>query len=204
MRIAVTDGRYHLAAYDTKYDAIICQPSDPWVAGSADLFTQNFWRLAKSKLTPEGVVSQWIQMYSIEPAHFAMLCRTFASVFPNCRIVYPQGAGECVLLGFNSPSQPADSAIPEAFKRSPMSKASLPAGFESLNAVLSAAIVLNAAQIRELGQSTTVESGQSRLNTDDHNYIEYAVAQNAMTQQQKIDSNIEMLQRFSKASPLSR
>ncbi len=204
VHIAVTDGRYHLAAYDTEYDAIICQPSDPWVAGSADLFTQDFWRLAKSRLKPGGVVSQWIQMYSIEPAQFAMLCRTFSTVFPNCSIVYPQQAGECVLIGFNSETPVSEGIIVNALQDQQINAQTMPAGYDSLNPVMTAAIVLNAAAVRELGQHMAGQTGESGINTDDHNYIEYAVARNAMSQKQQIDSNIELLQRFNKAPPLSR
>ena len=80
----------------------------------------------------------------------------------------------------------------------------MPAGYDSLNPVMTAAIVLNAAAVRELGQHMAGQTGESGINTDDHNYIEYAVARNAMSQKQQIDSNIELLQRFNKAPPLSR
>lgn len=204
VQVALTDGRYDLAANDAKYDAIICQPSDPWVAGSADLFTADFWRLTKSKLNAGGVVSQWIQMYSIEPAHFAMLCRTFKHVFPNCSIVCPPEAGECVLLGFNSSSPVTPATIINALQGQTLRPQHLPAGYQSLNAALAGAIVLDAVEVGELAQYVGGQTGQSGINTDDHNYVEYAVAQSAMTQQQKIGSNIELLRRFCKAKPLSR
>ncbi len=45
--LIVGDGRNHLALGGGQYDVIISEPSNPWVSGQADLFTREFFKLAK-------------------------------------------------------------------------------------------------------------------------------------------------------------
>jgi spermidine synthase len=105
------DGRNLLAAEKGKFDVIISQPAEPWVAGSADLYTLEFWRLAKSKLAPDGIFCQWVQLYSVTPEYLAVLTRTFAEVFPDRHAFLPKGAGELILIGGSHIRDPNAAAI---------------------------------------------------------------------------------------------
>jgi spermidine synthase len=83
VRIRAGDGRHLLAAASEPYDIIMSEPSNPWIAGVANLFTLEFYELARSHLAPRGVMVQWVQGYSIFPRELRMIVRTFRSVFPN-------------------------------------------------------------------------------------------------------------------------
>jgi hypothetical protein len=50
------------------------------------LFTTEFFQLAKSKLQPDGVMCQWIQLYEIHHSHFQTILRTYLDVFPNVQL----------------------------------------------------------------------------------------------------------------------
>lgn len=82
-RVIVQDGRNHLALTRVLYDAIISEPSNPWMAGLAALYTREFFQLVKKRLTPQGIFAQWIQSYEMDWETFALLGRTFSSVFPG-------------------------------------------------------------------------------------------------------------------------
>lgn len=82
VRMIPTDGRNYIMATPRLYDLIISEPSNPWIAGVASLFTKEFYAVAKQKLKPDGILAQWIHNYSMSPDDFRMVLRTFAESFP--------------------------------------------------------------------------------------------------------------------------
>ncbi|HTU03626.1 MAG TPA: fused MFS/spermidine synthase, partial [Candidatus Sulfotelmatobacter sp.] len=82
-RFIVADGRNYLLASPGRYDAILSEPSNPWIAGVGNLFTKEYYELALRKLTERGVFGQWMQTYAMAPDDLRMVYRTFAEVFPE-------------------------------------------------------------------------------------------------------------------------
>ncbi len=82
VRINIGDGRNFLTQRDDRYDVIISEPSNPWITGVSNLFTRDYWELAKRRLAPDGVFCQWAQLYELSPANIKSILRTFAEVFP--------------------------------------------------------------------------------------------------------------------------
>jgi spermidine synthase len=83
VRVIPSDGRNYLMAVPRLYDLIISEPSNPWIAGIASLFTKDFYAVARQKLAPDGVFTQWIHDYSMSPDDLRMVFRTFAESFPH-------------------------------------------------------------------------------------------------------------------------
>lgn len=79
--VVLDDGRNYLQRTTEKFDIIISQPSNPWIAGVSNLFTTQFYREARSKLAADGVLAQWIRLYSSSPSEYAMIVRTVQNVF---------------------------------------------------------------------------------------------------------------------------
>ncbi len=103
-RIFVADGRNFLLATPNQYDVIISEPSNPWMAGVANLFTQEFYQLAKQQLAAHGVMAQWVQLYRIFPADVKLLLKTFQEVFPYVS-VWSTIPGDLLLIGSLEPQQ---------------------------------------------------------------------------------------------------
>ena len=82
-RLIVGDGRSHLQLSAEQYDVIISQPSNPWMAGVAALFTREFFLAARERLTPGGIFCQWAHTYDIADADLRSIAATFMNVFPN-------------------------------------------------------------------------------------------------------------------------
>src|SRR5262249_917863 len=59
------DGRTHLTLSNQEYDVIISEPSNPWMAGVAALFTREFLTSIRAHLTPDGILCQWAHTYNI-------------------------------------------------------------------------------------------------------------------------------------------
>jgi spermidine synthase len=106
--LIIQDARAHLALSGERYDVIVSEPSNPWMAGMADLFTREFFTLARSRLRPGGAFAQFIHSYEIDWDSFALVLRTFADVFPGAVMLatHPaQEGADYLLVGFADPTQ---------------------------------------------------------------------------------------------------
>jgi len=106
--LIIQDGRAHLQLTRQRYDVIISEPSNPWMAGLATLFTRDFFALAEDRLNKDGIFVQFIHSYQMDWPTFALVGRTFAEVFPNSLLVLtpPSGAGgDYLLVGFKGESK---------------------------------------------------------------------------------------------------
>lgn len=85
-KIHIDDGRSYLEVTDKKYDIITEEPMHPSLAGVVNLYTKEYYELAKSHLKAGGIISQWIPLYSLSVEDVRMLVKTFQSVFPHTTI----------------------------------------------------------------------------------------------------------------------
>jgi spermidine synthase len=106
VHIEIDDARHYILTTNEKFDAITSDPLDPWVKGAANLYTREFWELAKSHLNPGGVVTVFVQLYESNEAAVKSEVATFFEAFPNA-IVFGNtynGAGyDMVLVGQRDP-----------------------------------------------------------------------------------------------------
>ncbi|NDH64728.1 MAG: hypothetical protein EBY18_24470, partial [Alphaproteobacteria bacterium] len=100
VNLIVADGRSHLAFTTRQYDVIVSEPSNPWMAGIAALFTREFFETARARLKPDGVICQWAHTYDISPGDLKSIVRTFTSVFPESTM-WLVGDGDLLLIGTN-------------------------------------------------------------------------------------------------------
>ena len=83
VRVIPTDGRNYILATPKYYDVITAEPSNPWIAGIANLYTREFYRVIKTKIKDDGIFAQWFHNYSMSPDDFRMVFRTFVEAFPH-------------------------------------------------------------------------------------------------------------------------
>jgi spermidine synthase len=107
VHLIVGDGRSHLRLTDRRYDVIVSEPSNPWMAGIAALFTREFFEEARGRLKPNGLICQWAHAYEMAPEDLQSIVRTFSSVFPESTM-WLVGEGDLLLIGSNgSPVDPS-------------------------------------------------------------------------------------------------
>jgi spermidine synthase len=82
----VEDARSALQLRRDRFDVIVSEPSNPWVAGVATLYTPEFFRIVRSRLTPGGVFGQWVQMYQLPLSVVAGVVRNLRAVFPHVEV----------------------------------------------------------------------------------------------------------------------
>lgn len=83
VRLIRADGRNHLLLTDQQYDVIISQPSNPWMSGVANLFTREYFSLARARLSPGGLFAVWLQGYGTSVEDFRMVVHTLFDVFDH-------------------------------------------------------------------------------------------------------------------------
>jgi spermidine synthase len=103
VRLYEDDARHILLASEDTYDVIISEPPHPWVAGVANLFTRDFYRLAQRRLRDGGVFTQWLQTYQITIDTYRSILATFLDAFPQVMIFHPPGGADTILVGSNAP-----------------------------------------------------------------------------------------------------
>jgi len=86
VRAVVDDARSALQLDGERYDVIVSEPSNPWVAGIATLYTPEFFRIAKSRLAEDGIFCQWIQLYQLPLPIVAGIVRSLREVFPHVNV----------------------------------------------------------------------------------------------------------------------
>lgn len=91
--LIIQDARAHLALTEQFYDVIISEPSNPWMAGLAALFTRDFFDLAENRLNDNGIFVQFFHSYQMDWSTFSMVGRTFSEVFENSYLVSTMPSG---------------------------------------------------------------------------------------------------------------
>jgi spermidine synthase len=91
VHIIFDDARNFLLTSRGKYDLIISEPSNPWIAGIATLFTGEFYSAVRRQLSPGGKFVQWVQSYALAPTDLRMIFATLAPHFPEVTLWRAEG-----------------------------------------------------------------------------------------------------------------
>ncbi len=82
VRLIVDDGRSVLSLQSDSYDLIVSEPSNPWLTGVSNLFTEDFFKIAKSRLNPGGMLCQWLHTYNLSWENIRTVLAALTRVFP--------------------------------------------------------------------------------------------------------------------------
>ncbi len=97
LHIYFDDARNFLQTSRDQYDLIISEPSNPWIAGIAALYTDEFFTVVRSHLAPGGNFVQWIQAYGMKLDDFAMILGGIERQFPEISLWKSAGRDFLVL-----------------------------------------------------------------------------------------------------------
>jgi spermidine synthase len=96
-RLRIDDARTFFSVGNRRYDAIVSEPSNPWVSGVANLFTVEFYHFLKRHLKDDGVLVQWLHAYELSDPLLATMLSALISEFPNAEI-YAINRGDLLIL----------------------------------------------------------------------------------------------------------
>ena len=98
----VQDARFFLQACPKKYDVISGEPPPPKVAGSVNLYTEEFFRLMKSRLKEGGFATFWLPINQLKLEETKAILRAFHNAFANAS-VWAGPDQEWIMMGINGP-----------------------------------------------------------------------------------------------------
>jgi spermidine synthase len=102
VRLTSADARNFLLTARQPFDVILSEPSNPWISGVSNLFTREYFELARQRLAPGGIVAQWFQTYGMSGDDLRSVLRSFADSFPQVTVWSPQ-LGDLLFLGSLEP-----------------------------------------------------------------------------------------------------
>jgi spermidine synthase len=82
VHITIGDAREVLLTTRQNYDIIFSEPSNPYRAGVASLFTREYYEAIESRLSSDGLFLQWLQAYNVDGQAVRTIYATLASTFP--------------------------------------------------------------------------------------------------------------------------
>lgn len=92
------DARNVLLTSDARYDAIISQPSNPWIRGQSNLFSLEWYQLVHDHLRDEGMLAQWFPAYHMSLEDVKIIIHTMRQVFPETTLWTSGAGGDLILI----------------------------------------------------------------------------------------------------------
>ncbi|TAK03472.1 tetratricopeptide repeat protein, partial [bacterium] len=119
VRVVTADARHFILAAKERYDVISSEPSNPWMAGVANLFSREFYQLVRQRLADDGIMVQWVHSYSLFPRELKMIVNTFRQVFPHTTI-WRTLEGDYLLIGTRERLAVDFAGLKARYEASPM------------------------------------------------------------------------------------
>ena len=175
LHITIGDGRELLLTTRERYDLIVSEPSNPYRAGVAGLFTREFYQSVEHCLRPGGVFLQWVQAYDVDDRTIEIFYRTLGSVFGVIESWQTQ-EGDLLLMASREPLPYDVTQLRNRLNEEPFKSA--------LTAAWRARTVEDFLG-RYIGNTNVATALQNLqpwpLNTDDRTVIEFALARSLST-----------------------
>jgi spermidine synthase len=166
------DARELLLTSRQKYDVIVSEPSNPYRAGIASLFTHEYYQAIAEKLNHGGFFAQWLQAYDVDQRTIQIFYATLSSVFPHIETWRTQD-NDLLLIGSQEPMTYDVPALRERITQEP---------FKSALAKVWRATDLESVFSHYVGNDklprVVMRNAEVPLNTDDRTLLEFAFARN--------------------------
>lgn len=170
VHVSIADAREVLITTKQRYDLIVSEPSNPYRAGIASMFTADFYEASVERLAERGIFLQWLQAYDTDGQTVRTVYATLASVFPHVE-TWLSDTGDLILVASRE-ALSLDAAalrarLAEEPYRSAMANAWRMIDLEGFLAHHVANDVLTRAVLAQ---------ERASINTDDRNLLEVAYA----------------------------
>jgi spermidine synthase len=110
VHVRLNDARSALLLTERRFDAIVSQPSHPWTAGAAHLFTREFFELVRDRLSDDGVFVLWMGQAFVDEPLLRSLLATLRAVFPYVEVYDPRPGGSLLFVSAPRPLRMAETA----------------------------------------------------------------------------------------------
>ncbi len=169
VHVETGDAREVLMAGRERYDLAFSEPSNPYRAGIASLFTREFYESVASRLEKDGLFLQWVQAYDVDERTISTIVATLRAVFPEVEI-WQIHQTDLLLVASRQPRRLDVAALRARIREEPFATALRGVWrAEELEDVLARFVAGPAL-------ATDLEAHRQELNTDDRNVVEFSFA----------------------------
>ena len=105
VRVHVEDGRYFLQTTSRLFDLITGDPPPPKNAGIVNLYTREYFGLARDRLAEGGMMTYWMPSHAVSEVEAKTIIRAFCSVFTDCSL-WNGGGLQWILMGTRNATGP--------------------------------------------------------------------------------------------------
>ena len=165
VEIRLQDGRRELLRSSAQYDIITLEPPPPSAAGVVNLYSRDFYVLARTRLRPGGLLAQWWPLATQNDEDSRALVRSFLDAFPHATL-WTTEFHEMLLVGSKEPIELDAERIAARYNQPEVAATLREVGIGSPAALLATWITDRQGLERYAGDVPAV--------TDDHPRIEYA------------------------------
>ena len=165
--LTIGDAREMLQTTKERYDVIASQPSNPFRAGIASLFTLEYYRSAADRLTDDGVFVQWVQGYEIDTPTLRTIYKTLGTVFPQIE-TWQTDRYDLVLVASKHPHRYRAREMARRIAEEPFKSALA----DTWRAVNMEGLLAHYIANDSFARAITGAAGVS-VNTDDRNVVEF-------------------------------
>ncbi|WP_457580606.1 fused MFS/spermidine synthase [Ensifer canadensis] len=165
LEIRLSDGRRELLRSQERYDLITLEPPPPSAAGVVNLYSSDFYRLARDRLAENGMVAQWLPIATQNDEDTQSLVKSFLDTFPEATL-WSTELHEMLLVGSLEPQELDATRIAGRMKERSIAAALGEVGISSPADLLATWMMDRSGLERYAGSALPV--------TDDQPRIEYA------------------------------
>lgn len=170
VRLTLGDAREALLVSRDVYDLVVSQPSNPYRAGIASLFTREYYEAVDKRLAPGGLFVQWVQAYEVDGRTLRTLYATLGHVFPYVE-TWQVSQGDLLLVAGREPRRIDADALRARLAREPFRS-----GLRAAWNLTDLEDFLGAFVARASFARAIVEHERGPRNGDDLNFVEFGFA----------------------------
>jgi spermidine synthase len=177
LRLHFNDAREFLLTSGQDYDLIVSEPSNPYRAGIASLYTREFYQAVADRLSDEGLLLQWLQGYEVDERTVRIVMHTLRSVFPSMQVWRTRSRDLLFVCGKSADVLEFDADTLRRRMADPAIADGLRYAWRAVDVEgVLAHYVCGQATIEEFLDDARQPRDALPLNTDDRNVLEYAFA----------------------------
>jgi spermidine synthase len=197
LHVVQGDAREVLSVTRDRYDIVFSEPSNPYRAGVASLYTREYYRRVLDHLADGGIFLQWVQAYEVDASTMRTIFATMATAFPYVE-AWQLESPDLVLVASRTPLVEDAGSLRARIAAEPFARAlRLAWKVEDLEGVLGH-FVARASLPRSIA-----EEGTDPLNTDDRPVVEFGFAR-SLGDTAAEPAHVETIARWAKAQGADR
>ncbi len=195
VRLDLNDGRNVLLVAAEPYDLVTIELTSVWFSGASNLYSREFYELAKAHLTPSGVLQQWVQLHHIRPREVAAIVRTLRQVFAHVALF--EGGAQGILVASDRPLVASRARLALLEERGDIEE-TLDPGKHLADLVNE--MIASDGDLDRFVDDTARADGIAPISTDDNLYLEYATPKgNVLEYESSLAAMLKLLRGYTPA-----